>query len=69
MNNDSTVFHRLLCRYHLESTYSSMNTLKGLQISLFVMFPGMYLTAAALYVIVIIMLYCGGANRLRHYSR
>lgn len=56
-------------RYHLESTYSSMNTLKGLQMSLFVMFPGMYLTAAALYVIVIIMLYCGGANRLRHYSR
>jgi len=45
-------------RYHLESTYPSMSTLKGLQISLFVMFPGMYITAALLYVIVICMLYC-----------
>lgn len=56
-------------RYHLESTYPAMNTLKGLQISLFVMYPGMYITAAALYVIVILMLYCGGPIRLRNFSR
>ena len=53
-------------RYHLESTYPSMSTLKGLQISLFVMFPGMYIMPAFLYVVVMLMLYCGGHHTSRN---